>query len=171
MADVKEIVREVFEAIQELRTKSTGGEPEVPGWEASAQLLRTVTQDGLPSTWRLEPEARKIFERWRDTDPRRRFSLIVEKRDLAAAPAGYVSVKVVDERSQPVPGIPVSFAVTEGERRTGHSRVVTDPNGVAAIPWTLGPNAGEKKLEASIGQSYVTITPTANNPRKGARDV
>lgn len=66
-----------------------------------------------------------------------------------------VEVKVLDALGNPLADFPVTFTVVEGEGKvngkTTPQTVDTDENGIAAVEWTLGPNAGQNnnKLQAS----------------------
>jgi lysophospholipase L1-like esterase len=70
----------------------------------------------------------------------------------------YLQVKVLDDLGQPVVGIPVGFAVVQGDARTG---VVpskwTDSNGIARDTLFTGPTAGLVEVEARTSQLAVTL--------------
>ena len=65
------------------------------------------------------------------------------------------AVRIRDADGTPLPGIPVTFTVTEGGGTVEGGTPVTDASGVATIgKWTLGPAVGENELSAEVsGQS------------------
>lgn len=77
------------------------------------------------------------------------------------------SVRVRDADGTPLPGIPVTFTVTEGGGTVTGETPVTGTDGIAAVTaWRLGPAAGENELSAEVtGQSLsgspVVFTATA----------
>ena len=80
--------------------------------------------------------------------------------DDQSAPAGTAvavdpSVMVRDGDGNPLPGIPVTFAVTAGGGRVTGATPVTGSDGVATVgEWRLGDGAGANTLSASVaGQS------------------
>ena len=61
-----------------------------------------------------------------------------------------VVVAVVDAWGEPVPGATVDFAPGEGGGSAGPAAVESDTSGLAATVWTLGGEAGEQALTASV---------------------
>jgi hypothetical protein len=156
--DVKGILRDVFDGIRIFRKQPTGDPPVMPGSLESAQLLRAVP------TLTPGPVASEIFKKWRADDPGQLSFKI--NNDGQSKPAGQTldkapSVIVLDKDGDPTPGIPVLWIIEKGKGAIPRTRVVTDPKGMAAVPWTLGPDAGENTLVASIEGSNVTFTATA----------
>lgn len=65
---------------------------------------------------------------------------------VAVAP----SVLVTDGRSNPISGVPVTFAVTAGGGSVTSGSQTTNTSGVATVgSWTLGPAAGANTLQAT----------------------
>jgi hypothetical protein len=157
-AEIKGIVAVVLEALQEFRSGPVTA-PTVSGVQESTELLR-ATPLGAKG-----PLATKIFGQWKANDPGQ-ISLQIKAGDgQSGTPGNPVTtpptVEVRDARGRVVADMPVRFAVSRGDGATPRARVVTDPNGIAAVPWTLGPAAGENRLVASIEGSEVTFTATA----------
>jgi adhesin/invasin len=66
---------------------------------------------------------------------------------VATAPAA----RVTDPQGNPVPGIPVEFAVAQGGGTVTGATATTDANGVATLgSWTLGPVAAINALTATV---------------------
>ncbi len=61
-----------------------------------------------------------------------------------------IRVRVVDPEGRPVPGVAVSFQVSEGAGSVAAGSVTTDETGEANTDWTLGPGAGEQALQVSV---------------------
>ncbi|HEX5871857.1 MAG TPA: Ig-like domain-containing protein, partial [Longimicrobium sp.] len=58
-----------------------------------------------------------------------------------------------------IPGVPVTFSVTQGGGSVSRTTAGTDANGLAAVQWTLGPGEGPQTLSASApGLGAVTFT-------------
>lgn len=82
----------------------------------------------------------------------------------AAAPTGIagqpladsVSVVVHDARGRPVAGHTVTWTVTTGGGSVSPATSVTSAEGVARTRWTLGPAAGEQRLQAAASTSMTT---------------
>lgn len=78
------------------------------------------------------------------------------------------SVLVVDGRSNPVPGVTVTFAIGSGGGSATGTSAVTNASGIATVgSWTLGGSAGSNTLTATVTGltgSPVTFTATATNP-------
>ncbi len=72
-------------------------------------------------------------------------------------------VRVVDAYGNGVPGVAVSFTVTDGGGSATDTEAVTDANGEAAVgSWTLGTMPGANTLQATAtGLSPVAFTATA----------
>jgi len=67
---------------------------------------------------------------------------------------------VRDQKDDPVPGIEVTFAVTQGSGAITGANQTTDANGEAsATSWTLGPAAGANVVTASITGSGINGNP------------
>jgi hypothetical protein len=61
------------------------------------------------------------------------------------------AVRVLDTSGNGVPGVTVTWAVGAGSGSTAAATSVTDANGVARMPWTLGPaSSGFQTLTASV---------------------
>jgi hypothetical protein len=133
-----------------------GGTPSpVSGVKESAELLRAVPNGPIG------PLAAKIFERWGEADPGHPagVSLRIHAGDRVSKPGTRLvtgpSVEVLKDGA-PLDGVDVSFRITKGNGALDRSRVTTDPNGIAAVGWTLG-DKGENELVASVGGSDVTF--------------
>ena len=76
------------------------------------------------------------------------------------------SVQILDQAFNPVAGVDVTFAVTQGGGSITGAAAVSDANGVAAVgSWTLGAVAGPNKMTASstgLSGSPITFTATGN---------
>jgi hypothetical protein len=166
MATVRDIVKEVFEVVSEIRTATVGPLPTVAGApELAATLDATVESVKRTPVTEREKIARQIFDQWQadDTGP----SLLqILSGDGQSVPAGTavkaVSVKVIDRSGQPAVGVPVFFAVRSGNGRIAKSRQTTDLKGTATVgSWILGPVAGTNTLVArSSAGGEVTVTAT-----------
>jgi len=64
-----------------------------------------------------------------------------------------------------LPGVPVSFLVTQGGGSVNFSsRVTSSPDGVASVQWTLGPTPGNQVLTIRVaGLADVLVTATATS--------
>jgi hypothetical protein len=74
-----------------------------------------------------------------------------------------IVVEVLDQYGNPVPGVEVEFATTDGGSVSA-AIVVTDANGEARTDWTLGTIAGPNVLTATVvgaGAGSATFTATA----------
>lgn len=76
-------------------------------------------------------------------------ALLVTTGDGQSAPRGRplpipVSVRVTDRFTNPVPGVPVTFEVLEGEGSFDPASSVTGPTGEAGSTWTLGQPLGSQ---------------------------
>lgn len=69
---------------------------------------------------------------------------------LGALLGNPLSVRVTDAFGNPVPGVPVAWAVTTGGGLLGTSVTQTNTNGVATNTWTLGLLAGIQNATASV---------------------
>ncbi len=96
---------------------------------------------------------------------------LLEGDDQSAAPGAPVpippAVRVTNDLGQPVPGIEVTFVVTEGSGSVAGSSQTTDSEGIARVEsWTLG-SPGPNTLEARAGGvdgSPVVFDATASFP-------
>ena len=95
-------------------------------------------------------------------------SLVIAAGDSQVAIAGAAVtvapvVKVLDAYSNPVPGILVQFAVTQGGGSLGQAAATTGAAGTASpLSWTLGPSAGANHFTATVASlTPVTFTATA----------
>ena len=80
----------------------------------------------------------------------------IVKTEVAVPPA----IMVRDQNNDPVPGIEVTFAVTQGSGAITGANQTTDANGEAsATAWTLGPAPGPNVVTASIAGSGITGNP------------
>jgi len=62
------------------------------------------------------------------------------------------TVRVLDQRGRPMPGVRVPFTVIAGDGRVEQPEPVSDAKGIASAgPWTLGVRAGENTLTAALG--------------------
>src|SRR5690606_34763333 len=75
------------------------------------------------------------------------------------------AVIVKDAAGNPVSGVSVQFAVTQGGGSLGSASAQTNQGGIASPGvWTLGPNAGSQGLRASLASgtiAAVNFTATA----------
>lgn len=76
------------------------------------------------------------------------------------------AVRVTDQRSQPLAGVAVTFAVTAGGGTITGAAAITNAEGIARLgSWTLGPAAGANTVTASVaGLSAITFTVNASAP-------
>jgi hypothetical protein len=76
------------------------------------------------------------------------------------------SVRVEDRYGNPVPGAPVTFAVTAGGGSVTGGSTATNAAGLASVgSWTLGATAGTNTLTATVaGAGSVTFTATTTDP-------
>ena len=74
------------------------------------------------------------------------------------------AVRVTTANNEPVPNVSVSFIVSSGSGTVGSTSAVTGADGVASVGrWTLGTNAGQQQLTATIsGLPAVQFTATAS---------
>jgi hypothetical protein len=71
-------------------------------------------------------------------------------------------VRAIDASGEPLAGVRVTFVVTEGDGDLQLASSRTDESGLAADVWTLGPLAGEQRLEARVGDTVaVSFVATA----------
>ncbi len=61
-----------------------------------------------------------------------------------------LKVKIVDTSGNPIPVVPVYFAVTQGNGTLDNANVMTDENGFAEVFWTLGDNTDTQSVEATV---------------------
>ena len=76
----------------------------------------------------------------------------------AEAPVGEPpAVRVLDQYENPVPDVSVDFQVVEGGGNVAGSPATSDGAGLAEVEsWTLGPDPGLNRVEASVGTSGVS---------------
>lgn len=89
---------------------------------------------------------------------------VVDGDDVTQAVATEVdvAVQVLDASGQPVEGVSVAWAVSEGGGSVADSEVVTDATGVSRTTWTLGTTAGAQAVTATVaGLPSATLTATA----------
>ncbi len=80
---------------------------------------------------------------------------------VASALPGPLVVSVQDQFANPVPGIDVSFAVTQGGGSVDASSVMTDSAGAASVTWTLGNTPGANVVTFTVaGLAPGTFTST-----------
>ncbi|HEX2167605.1 MAG TPA: leishmanolysin-related zinc metalloendopeptidase [Longimicrobiales bacterium] len=60
------------------------------------------------------------------------------------------AVVVRDVSGRPVPGVVVTFQVTDGGGTLGSAMATTNSSGVAGVPWVLGPEPGVNTVVASV---------------------
>ncbi|HEX7120617.1 MAG TPA: Ig-like domain-containing protein [Longimicrobiales bacterium] len=60
-----------------------------------------------------------------------------------------LSVRVLDQNGDPLPGVDVTWSVTEGDGSVEPATARTDVSGVASTQWTLGTASGEQSVSAS----------------------
>src|SRR5690606_13207256 len=90
--------------------------------------------------------------------------------ELVAVPP---AVRVTDAQGNGVYAVPVTFSVTAGGGSiTAPQPVITDVNGLASVPWRLGPTPGANTLSATTGDPLtgdpVSFTATAEVGPPGA---
>lgn len=81
-------------------------------------------------------------------------------------------VKVVDQYNNPIPGEPITFRIDQGDGYLGDNNnqtttVITDPNGIASVSWTLGQIAGPNQLtatHANFGELNFFVEGVAGTP-------
>lgn len=78
-------------------------------------------------------------------------------------PAALVA-EVRDERGEPLEGISVRFAVTDGGGALTDTNVVTGSDGRVAVEWFLGPIAGPNMANAIVGEHSATFSAIAAAP-------
>jgi hypothetical protein len=78
-----------------------------------------------------------------------------------------VEVQVVDKRGSPVAGVEVRFQVTAGGGVASPADVVSDADGVARSHWTLGPLAGEQRIELQLAGSGAPLGEVRAEARPG----
>ena len=71
-------------------------------------------------------------------------------------------VEVRDRTGKPLPGVQVSFTVTNGDGMLSTNNTETDANGRAESTLTLGPNPGTNTITVSVTGIQETQTVTAN---------
>ncbi|HEX6313694.1 MAG TPA: Ig-like domain-containing protein [Gemmatimonadaceae bacterium] len=77
-----------------------------------------------------------------------------------------VVVRVEDAAGNPLPGIPVAFAVTGTGAAVDPATAITDDRGEARTRWTLGRTPGQQTLTVTAaGSTTLQITATAGPPR------
>ena len=80
--------------------------------------------------------------------------------DAAVTPAP--AVKVLDQFDNPIAGVQVSFAATQGGGQVTGPTATTDAAGVATVgSWVMGPNAGPNQLTVSV-VGFPTVTVVLN---------
>ena len=81
---------------------------------------------------------------------------------LAGATLDPLRLLVSDSYSNPVPRVPVTFAVISGGGSIDGSAVLTDSLGIAtSAAWTLGPVVGYQQVRALAGSTQTTFTALA----------
>ena len=89
-------------------------------------------------------------------------STLTQSGIAGQAVAQLPAVRVTDQRSQPLSGVPVTFAVASGGGTITGASAVTNADGIARVgSWTLGPAAGTNTLTASIAE-FSPLTFTVN---------
>ncbi len=73
-----------------------------------------------------------------------------QRAPVASALARTIGVKVTDQRSAPIAGFGVGWAVTTGAGSVSTNVSATDGSGVAFASWTLGPTVGTQTLTATL---------------------
>ena len=66
-----------------------------------------------------------------------------------------IQVKIVDRFANPIPDVPITFAVTSGGGTLDSTNVFSDLDGVARTLWTLGPGLGAQTVQAILPDSAV----------------
>lgn len=93
-------------------------------------------------------------------------SRVVPEGNNQAAVAGMrlpvpIGVQVTDRFSNPIAGLQVAFAVTEGSGKLGSGSkehtVVTDGNGFARTPYVLASEAGQNRVKATLAGSKRSV--------------
>lgn len=98
----------------------------------------------------------------------------VSELELAGGPGqtlgSPLTVRVVDRTGAPVPGVVVSWSVSDGTLSS--TSVVTDEAGEAAVEWTLCETAGSYQARATVGQlAPVTFAATVLADRPATVEV
>jgi len=72
------------------------------------------------------------------------------------------SVKAVDEKGQPIPGVTVTFEITSGGGTVTGAQAKSNKEGIATVGgWTLGPTIGENTLTATAPGAMSPVVFTA----------
>lgn len=75
--------------------------------------------------------------------------------------SGLLEVLVVDSKGRGVPNTAVDWAVTSGGGQIAPQGATTDDKGIARARWTLGPQAGQQAVRATVGE-LAPVTFVAN---------
>jgi hypothetical protein len=96
--------------------------------------------------------------------------------EVLRAPAGTavpVRVLLQDRLGAPAVGLPVTFTIREGRGSLSAPSAVSDANGIAAVTWTLGTQAGDPQLVtamAAVGKTVDFDATVVPGPATQARD-
>jgi hypothetical protein len=71
-----------------------------------------------------------------------------------ATVADSIRVRVTNPKGAPVANTKVAFAVTAGGGSVSPASAKTDPNGLAAVQWTLGPQKGSNAITATVVDTH-----------------
>jgi adhesin/invasin len=83
-----------------------------------------------------------------------------------AALAERVVIRVQDADGNPLPGVPVTFAVSATGASVDPANAITDDRGEARTRWTLGRTTGQQTLTVTAaGSTSIQITATAGPPQ------
>ena len=126
-----------------------------------AATLAAGTEDGKIGLWDISE--------WMGPRPRRMLPISGgDQQGTSGEPlAEPLVVEVRDQYGNPLPGVEVTFVVTEGDGRLGEKftreRTTTDTNGRTEVLLTLGPYPGPNSVEAVIsGLERVTFGAAAS---------
>lgn len=137
-----------------------GGVASSGGWvlgtTAGTQTLEAVVE-GLPPT---------VFTAIANPGPLTRVATVSPNNQVATvatvlpiAPA----VRAEDQYGNPIPGLPTTFAVVQGNGSVTGATTVTNASGVATVQsWTLGTLAGAQRLRATVLDEGVSTSATAD---------
>ena len=78
--------------------------------------------------------------------------------ETGAALTDPVRIRVLDPDGRPVPGVTVSFQVSQGAGSVAAGSVTTNEAGEANTNWTLGPGTGQQALQVSVPEADLQTT-------------
>jgi hypothetical protein len=187
MTSIRDIVKEVFAVVSELRTAAVGPLPTTGGASEVAALLdaKPLTLDGgKPGSVSTSRErdliAKRLFDQWRAAAPPAQATLTIQIKAgdgqilAAGAVVDPLSVAVFDDGGRAVANVPVFFFVKSGNGSVRGPRQATDASGIAVMSdkklseWRLGDDPGPNELVARLGNGKeVTFTATGRGGPSG----